>query len=282
MIRMRPLTLWVLAAGAAAFAGPGSAQPTAETEQFQRFAAQEFLQDVTGGNARQACGLVAPLGDGSRVTTRELGLYMRELYRFQLQSNVQVPEGADVTFEPLWEPITICVAFIGDGARGEQLVDLERTVKLALGLDDEAMAALRRSIGREAGTLNVKDLCLAAIRYSMGHGNDLPSAATWTDATGDFLDSKEYLRCPATVGAELRFAFNAALDGVSWPKLADPAQTVVFFSSDLPGDSPAGGAADAAADADDMVYLGFADGHVQLMRRANVPPALFDPVKPIP
>ena len=277
MSALKAAVILMLSVSVMVLASSAGAQPTPQTEGYQVMIAKEFLLEAHGGNGRAACHLLVPRADGSRLTARELQLYMRELHRFVVQSNVQVPEGADVTFESLWDPITVCVAFVGEPARHEQLVDLERTVQLALGLDEEEMAALRRSIGREAGMLNLKDVCLAALTYANRHGGNLPPVGEWTAATEEYLDNDEYLACPPSVGAELRFALNTALAGADCTELPRPGATVMFFSSAVPGPDPAGIMDEMAGDADDMVYLGFADGHVQLMRLAEVPPEMFDP-----
>ncbi|MBN1460555.1 MAG: hypothetical protein JXA57_13560 [Armatimonadetes bacterium] len=119
---------------------------------------------------------------------------------------------------------------------------------------------------------HVKSLSLALCAYAVEEGG-FPTADGWQLAAEQHLRIKsqlpELLTCPAVPDRTLAFAYNAALAGVMYSALDDPARTVLLFESDARPGTLAGGRGLLPAEPRHFGgdNYGFADGHAEWLRR---------------
>lgn len=117
-----------------------------------------------------------------------------------------------------------------------------------------------------ASLSNMKQLCLAMLMYGTDWDNSLPPADKWSDALMPYIGNDELLRCPLVPDLDCGYAFNEALDSGKLDDVADPAGTVVLFTSNL-GTRNAVGGVDAVADPPRTptgnIY-GYMDGHASI------------------
>jgi len=115
---------------------------------------------------------------------------------------------------------------------------------------------------------NAKQLTLGVIMYAQEHGEKLPAADQWCDEIIPNVKGQDVFKCPNLPGAKSGFAFNRALGGRALGEIADPANTVLIFESNL-GWNGAGGPESVVspprhfAAAERGVVIGFVDGHVR-------------------
>lgn len=150
---------------------------------------------------------------------------------------------------------------------------------------DEAAQSLAATFERArtkakstASLSNMKQLCLAMHMYMNDWDRSLPPADKWSDALMPYIGNKEeLLRCPLAPDLDCGYAFNEALDSGKLNDVADPAGTVVLFTSNL-GTRNAIGGVDAVADPPRTptgnIY-GYVDGHAKI--EDEIPN--FDPSK---
>jgi prepilin-type processing-associated H-X9-DG protein len=111
---------------------------------------------------------------------------------------------------------------------------------------------------------NMKQLCLAAMMYAQDQDEKLPTEG-WPKQLEPYSKNPAIYRCPGAPDKEIGYAINEKVAGVKLGGLADPAETVLFFESDLAVDIPFGGI-DALVEKPrhaGLVVVGFADGHVK-------------------
>ncbi|MDB6109624.1 MAG: domain containing protein [Pedosphaera sp.] len=77
---------------------------------------------------------------------------------------------------------------------------------------------------------NMKQLANAVRLYTANHGDQLPPAATWSDAISNSVSSATSFACPADQDQTCAYAFNQQLDGRRLSEV-NPA-TVLLFESD--------------------------------------------------
>lgn len=130
---------------------------------------------------------------------------------------------------------------------------------------------------------NVKQMCLAALMFAEDWDETLPvpeelaqtpvppdpgmGKEDWVKAIQPYHRNARILRCPSAQELEVAYAFNRALLGLRLGDIAEPAQTVLFFESDLGGEHPVGGAEALPEEARHPggIVVGFLDGHVRVM-----------------
>jgi prepilin-type processing-associated H-X9-DG protein len=86
---------------------------------------------------------------------------------------------------------------------------------------------------------NVRQLCMAAMQYSVANNGRLPPADTWPSVMREFGIPDEVLRDPDSPGG-IGYAMNRMVSGKPLSQVRQPSQTVLFFESS-PGPLPAGG-----------------------------------------
>lgn len=119
---------------------------------------------------------------------------------------------------------------------------------------------------------NLREVTAAAREYARDHDGVLPHADHWVQELEPYLEDAEALRCPEAPDFPIAYAMNRALSGVRLADIENPAETVLFFETELRGPSPAGGIDNIAR----LRHQGgnnfaFVDGHVSL----ETPPAEF-------
>ncbi len=126
---------------------------------------------------------------------------------------------------------------------------------------------------------NVRQLGLGVMMYSSDHGDKFPPANIWCDAILTNVGSSKVFICPsAHSDTRCDYAFNQKLDGLSMAKITNPSRTVMIF--DAHGDWNANGGGELlAAPSRHMKrwIVGFVDGHVELLSKAQVDKLVWDP-----
>jgi len=114
---------------------------------------------------------------------------------------------------------------------------------------------------------NMKQLCLAAMMYAQDWDEALPGEE-WAEQLQPYLKNLEIYKCPGAPERERAFALNEALAGAKMGDVKRPAETVLFFESNLPDDIPFGGADGVLLESRHrgMITVGFVDGHAKLMK----------------
>lgn len=114
---------------------------------------------------------------------------------------------------------------------------------------------------------NMKQLCLAAMMYAQDWDETLPSEQ-WPQQLEPYLKNAEIYQCPGAKERQYAFAINEALIGAKLSDIKRPAETVLFFESNLPDDLPFGGPDGLLMEPRHrgMITVGFVDGHCKLMK----------------
>ncbi len=165
---------------------------------------------------------------------------------------------------------------------GKWKVDLEATWALM----PEAVRAVAEGPARaraeqEACLSNLKQLALAALMFAQDHDDTLPSADKWTDEIMPYLKNEAILRCPAAPELECGYALNRELAGKNVNFVANPAEGVLFFESNLGKRNATGTLRDAAVPGrhNGGNNYAFADAHCKWM---GEPPGAAPPLGPAP
>jgi hypothetical protein len=160
------------------------------------------------------------------------------------------------------------------------------TLPLMAGLLLPALAKARQKAQTILCENNLKQLAFAARIYAGDNNDQLPPAATWSDAISNYVASSKPYQCPLDPGSRCSYAFNAALNG---KKLAEiNPRTVLFFESDA-GWNGTGGVALLSPrwhsprrgvgynSRDDVCCVAFVDGSVQTLPRATLDTLRWNP-----
>jgi prepilin-type processing-associated H-X9-DG protein len=162
---------------------------------------------------------------------------------------------------------------------GQWKVDLQATYAALPAPLREPFDRERRRAQLAESTGQLRLLVVDAKLYASRHNGRLPDAARWTDDMSGYVYGQELLISPAAPRLECAYAMNAALSGQRLADLANPAQTVLFFESDL-GTCNASGGVEAVCKPprhEGGNLYAFADGHVELRAQA---PAFGPPPPP--
>jgi prepilin-type processing-associated H-X9-DG protein len=113
---------------------------------------------------------------------------------------------------------------------------------------------------------NVKQLNLALIMYASDHGDRLPPADQWCDLIRPYTGgSTAMFHCPAQPPGRCSYALNASLAGDQLP--GQVRTTLVLLYGSAEGWNQSGNPADALPHEHGKAFtVGFADGHVEIMR----------------
>ena len=123
---------------------------------------------------------------------------------------------------------------------------------------------------------NMKELDLSALMWSSDNDQREPDADKWTDEIMPYIKNAQILRCPAAPGLECGYAMYRPLSGYNTDDLERPAETVIFFESDLGHRNAAGTYADLPAvprHNGGNIYA-YADGHVKWSKTPPPQPPL--------
>lgn len=127
---------------------------------------------------------------------------------------------------------------------------------------------------------NVKQLNLALIMYANDNNEQLPAGSKWCDTLGNYLaHSTNAFICPKGMAdRRCHYALNANVAGRSMKEISSPAQTVLVFECDggwnLNGSRDLFPATPRHASA---FVVGFADGHVEMLRPDRLAKLRWDP-----
>jgi len=148
-------------------------------------------------------------------------------------------------------------------------------VALAARAAAPAFEDARERAAAQACLHNLEQLAVAALRYADEHDGVLPRADTWVQELEPYLESADVLKCGQAPDLAIAYAMNRALSGDSLADIRDPANTPLFFESELRGPSPAGRLADIAPPRHwGGNHFAFVDGHVALMTPPHEFPTL--------
>jgi prepilin-type processing-associated H-X9-DG protein len=161
-------------------------------------------------------------------------------------------------------------------ARGSGLAGL---VLLALSIEIAQSAYARAEYRRptEVNAVckrNVKFLAAALAKCAVEHGV-FPASGDWLEAISPYVpghDVRVFQNCPAAADLRFAYAYNIALSGLAYSSLEDPGRTIVVFESDLK--VRAAGIPELLPDKPRHLggdNYGFADGHVQWIKRKKLP-----------
>jgi prepilin-type processing-associated H-X9-DG protein len=236
---------------------------------------------------------------------RQMGAEKEELLQFQLFSQVLGPEATPLLLLMLMDgggmddgmlPFMLMMkAAGGKGAgapavamHGERLYIVEdgtvyiintttaqvegsiayRPAAQAGGLPQDLLPMLQQAREKAVGQSclsNMKQLCLAAMMYTQDWDETLPGE-TWVEQVEPYHKNAAILACPGVPDRAHGYALNEALAGARMADIKRPAETVLFFETDLPDDLPFGGPDGLPQEPrhGGRVVLGFVDGHAQM------------------
>ncbi|MBE0542628.1 MAG: DUF4190 domain-containing protein [Verrucomicrobia bacterium] len=123
---------------------------------------------------------------------------------------------------------------------------------------------------------NVKQLSLAVRMYSVASDDRFPPAENWSEVIQHEVHANKVFQCPSDPSLRCAFAYNRKLGGL--PEDEINPQTVLFFESDA-GWNAAGGPElfSPHKHSRTSVIVGFADGSVRQLPRAEVESLRWDP-----
>ena len=149
-------------------------------------------------------------------------------------------------------------------------------IPLMAGLTFPAFAKAKQRAQTINCVNNVKQLALAARMYALDHNDRYPSATNWCDAIQANVGSPRVFQCPTDPSQRCAYAYNSKLAGAEDGKV-NP-QTVMFFES-AAGWNAAGGPElfRAHQHSTTRIGVGFADGSVQQLPRAQLETLRWDP-----
>lgn len=133
--------------------------------------------------------------------------------------------------------------------------------------------------GVECGS-NLRQLLLGVMQYSQDYDEKLPLAHNWAPALMLYIRSSEAYRCPSRKELAIGYAYNRSLSGLRLNEIANPAETVCLFESNLGRGLTAfsfyGNAGNSPSDYGESWikggvhfggnYVGFVDGHCRWYR----------------
>ena len=140
-------------------------------------------------------------------------------------------------------------------------------------LIDQDLARMKAAGENQTRCLrNVVQLAGAALLYAQEHDGRLPDADKWTDELKPYLPDQAVFTCPAAPQLEGGYAMNQALSGVKLDTLANPAEAILFFDSDLGKRNAAAVPARASLRDRGGANCSFADGHAKWMQSQDLRP----------
>jgi len=120
---------------------------------------------------------------------------------------------------------------------------------------------------------NMKQLNLALVMYANDHTDTFPSADQWCDLIKTYIGgaNSSVYRCAAESGDRCSYAFNASLGDRKLNELGSPSQVVLIFTAGQ-GWNQSGGREllEPHRHGGRSVIVGFADGHVEIMRNGRL------------
>ena len=126
---------------------------------------------------------------------------------------------------------------------------------------------------------NVKQLALGMKMYSSDNNDVMPSAAKWDDAITQYIGSARPFQCPTGDASQRsHYAFNAKLSGIPDKTITNPGNTVMIFETE--GGWNLGGGPELLLKNwrhGTSIAVGFADGHVEMVRPARLPQLNWEP-----
>ena len=153
-------------------------------------------------------------------------------------------------------------------------------VPIAAALTLPALAKAKAKAASIQCMNNMKQLNLALIMYAADNNEQFPGPSSWCDAIGVYLShSTNVLICPmGAPGMRCHYAINASVAGRSTKDIQSPAQTVLVFECD--GGWNVSGARNlfpAAPRHANAYAVGFADGHVEMLRADRLAKLQWEP-----
>ena len=119
---------------------------------------------------------------------------------------------------------------------------------------------------------NMKQLSLGLIMYAQDWDEKAPPADTWSDAIDPYVKSRKIYVCPDALDLKCGYAFNDKLTSDAFATMTNPAETLLFFESNLGwnghGTAEALPAKPRHKGGDNFAYC---DGHCKWVRRGRAP-----------
>jgi prepilin-type processing-associated H-X9-DG protein len=167
--------------------------------------------------------------------------------------------------------------FLPQGERS--VVHLEIDFPQLIKASDSLSEGFNQSRGQaEAASClsNVKQINLALLMFAEDHDEHLPSADHWVDDLMPYTKNTGVFKCPEDKsGARSSYALNSALSGLAMKDIKHPAEVVMIFETNHPGNNPSGGPESVQSRHNNGRYAayGFVDGHAMMAQKAQD----FDP-----
>ena len=126
---------------------------------------------------------------------------------------------------------------------------------------------------------NVKQLNLGLILYANDHKDRFPAGTNWCDSLQPYIkNDKTFLCSQGKPGQRSHYAFNARLAGLELNQVTAPAETVLIFETDGGWNVSGGPELLPAKPRHNGAYaVGFADGHAELVRAAQLAKLRWEP-----
>jgi prepilin-type processing-associated H-X9-DG protein len=123
-----------------------------------------------------------------------------------------------------------------------------------------------REKARQSECLSIAlHLASAAMMYAQDWDEHLPKADAWQTQLRPYVKSESILHCPSDGRPGPSYAMNTKLSRLSLSRISNPAETVLFYESDLHGSSPHGVNASQAMRHNGGMVVAYADGHVKVV-----------------
>jgi prepilin-type processing-associated H-X9-DG protein len=144
------------------------------------------------------------------------------------------------------------------------------------------LPALAKAKHKAAGVQcmsNVKQLNLGVMMYSSDNNDHFPSGTIWCDALRAYVtNEKAYICSQGKPGQRCHYALNAQLVGRELKDVQAPAETVLIFETDGGWNVSGGRELLPAKPRHSGAYtVGFADGHVEMVRPARLEKLRWEP-----
>ena len=138
---------------------------------------------------------------------------------------------------------------------------------------------LRKKAQQPTCLSNLKQLGLAALQWAQDHNETLPPAE-WVAELEPYHKNAAILVCPSRPELTVGYALNVKLVGVALGDITNPAETIMFFESNVGGDNPVGGPELVPEEGvhNGGVNVIFVDGHAQWVSVEKARDLLGQPV----
>jgi prepilin-type processing-associated H-X9-DG protein len=126
---------------------------------------------------------------------------------------------------------------------------------------------------------NIKQLSLGVTMYASDNKNLFPVGTSWCDSLAPYVKDQATFLCPeGKPGLRCHYAFNGKLVGHTMKEIESPAMTVLIFETDGGWNVNGGSELLLAKPRHRNAYVvGFADGHVEMVRANRLEKLRWEP-----